>query len=374
MPYDPDARRETPLALDLKARIRRDGPITVHDYMYACLQDPTHGYYRTKTAIGRSGDFITAPEISQIFGELIGLWSVVVWQQLGSPPHLRLIELGPGRGTLMLDALRAAARAPAFTAAIEVVLVESSATLADQQRHTLSDVTVPLRWVAETGDLPMGAPSIVIANEFLDALPVRQIVLDGLEPRERVVTLDAGGRLIFDNAGPLALAPSIPVSVRASARPGAIFEMCNWAAPLDPIARLLVTAPAAVLFIDYGHTTHSAGETLQALRAHAYEHPLTSPGEADLTTHVDFEAVSSCFRDASNIAGPTTQAEFLGSLGIAERASRLMAANPTKAAEIEAGVMRLMSPGGMGSRFKVLGLSSKGFPQLPGLPPVDRRD
>ena len=185
----------TPLALKLAARIARDGPIGVDEYMQACLQDPEHGYYRRRPAIGSSGDFITAPEISQVFGEIIGLWCAVVWQQMGSPPALRLVELGPGRGTLMRDALRAARLVPAFRAALQVELIESNAALETEQRATLKDEDVPLRWCS---DFAAGTdPAIVIGNEFLDTLPVAQWVFHGGAWRRRCVDIDATGALSF---------------------------------------------------------------------------------------------------------------------------------------------------------------------------------
>jgi NADH dehydrogenase [ubiquinone] 1 alpha subcomplex assembly factor 7 len=344
MTYDPEARRDTPLALKLKDIIRRVGPISVAEYMQTCLQDPEHGYYIKQLVIGRDGDFITASEISQIFGELIGLWSAVVWQQMGSPRRINLVELGPGRGTLMRDALRAAAKVPGFIDALDVHLVESNERLIRMQRKTLETVSNTLRWHGSLQSVPKG-PVLLIANEFLDTAAVEQSV-DGAERR---VTLDGRDRLVFAPAS------------------GVIKESQDHLALTMELASRASDAPLAALFIDYGHFETAAGETLQALRGHAAEHPLCSPGEADLTVHVDFAAFAAAIpREALAVDGPITQAEFLGRLGIVERASRLMHANPAKAAEIELSVARLIAPQGMGSRFKVIGIRSAHLPCLPG--------
>lgn len=364
--YDPGLRRETPLAAILRDRIRRDGPISVSDYVHACLQHPEHGYYRSKSAIGRTGDFITAPEISQVFGELIGLWCAVVWQQMGQPAAFDLIELGPGRGTLMADALRAARVMKGFRDAAHVTLVETNPVLRQAQADALHTQSVVPVW----SDTPpaLTRPSIVIANEFLDTAAISQHVLTESGWQERVVVLDDSGLLQFasrpapDVARLAAAFPSAPLGSIAETR-------------ADPLPDWLTTEhtnPLAVLLIDYGHTSPLTGETLQAARHHRFEHALTSPGEADLSCQVDFDAVAGAIRPALAVDGPTTQAEFLGALGIMERASRLMAANPAKSNAIEIGIARLMNPQGMGSRFKVLGARSPNLPELPGFAPVRR--
>ena len=371
-PYDATARRDTPLALKLKARIRAEGPITVAEYMHACLQDTEHGYYRTKAAIGRKGDFITAPEISQVFGELIGLWCVIVWRQMGEPAPFNLIELGPGRGTLMHDALRAAHVAPAFLKAASVHLVESSEALRKVQAETLNKSRIV--WHEWIDELP-SAPSIVIANEFLDTFPIEQlsgakhddIVEAVVGLKERIVASDTDGRLVFawrSFVGEV----SMPVEYSTLIEP--IHETQDF--PRLALFRAATELqPLAALFIDYGHAVHDlSGDTLQAVRAHTFEHPLCSPGEADLSVQVNFADLQQRLSalPALSTDGPITQSEFLGNLGIMQRASRLMAANPAKANEIETGVARLMAPNGMGTRFKVLGVRSKGLPPLPGFP------
>jgi NADH dehydrogenase [ubiquinone] 1 alpha subcomplex assembly factor 7 len=358
----------TPLALKLAARIAHDGPIGVDEYMQACLQDPEHGYYRRRPAIGSSGDFITAPEISQAFGEIIGLWCAVVWRQMGSPPALRLVELGPGRGTLIRDALRAARLVPAFRAALQVELIESNAALEVEQRTTLKDEDVPVRWCS---GLAAGTdPAIVIGNEFLDTLPVSQWVFHGGAWRRRCVDIDASGVLSFaDGLADTTLATPAGLSEPCD---GDIYE--SRASVLAPFAAQLVGlgAPLAALFIDYGHPQPGYGDTLQAIAAHRYADPLQAPGETDLTAQVDFTDVAKAMRDRGFASdGPVAQAEFLGRLGIIERASKLMAANPAKAAEIEAAIARLNAPGGMGTRFQALGVRSPDLPPLPALPAMD---
>jgi SAM-dependent MidA family methyltransferase len=375
-PYDPEARRDTPLARKLKERIRREGPITVAEYMRACLEDAEHGYYRTRNAIGRAGDFVTAPEISQVFGELIGLWCAVVWQQMGSPATLNLIELGPGRGTMMRDMLRAAHSVPQFEAALRILLREPNPVLRAIQSETLKGAQRPVSHL-DSDELPDG-PCIFVGNEYLDCLPISQVqwVVTGSGEGwcGRHVGLDDAGRLQFvlgtspyrRNDAALAALP-LP-------RDGDILEDRRANGIVQGLAAAAGKAPVAALFIDYGHVATGYGDTLQAVRDHRPEHPLTSPGEADLTSHVDFAAFAGAIRRRSEAAsprlaidGPTTQAEFLGRLGIMERASRLMAANPAKAAEIELGVARLMAVPGMGNRFKALSVRSAGLPPLPGL-------
>jgi SAM-dependent MidA family methyltransferase len=364
------AHAATPLARRLAARIAQGGPITVADYMQACLQDPEHGYYRRRMAIGGVGDFITAPEISQVFGELIGLWCAVVWQQMGAPQSVRLIELGPGRGTLMRDALRAARLVPEFRAALSAELVESNEALAAVQRTTLGGEDVPLRWSVELE--PGSAPAIVVANEFLDTLPVTQWVFRDGAWRARCVGLDAAGELTFVDG-----APDAHITLPSDVGPphdGDVWESRD--AALAGFAGNLAAlgAPVAALFIDYGHAHPGLGDTLQAISEHRYTDPLHTPGEADLTSQVDFAAFAHTVR-AQRLAcdGPLPQAEFLGRLGIIERASRLMAANPAKAAQIETAIARLMAPGGMGTRFQAIGVRSRDVAPLPALGTVDTR-
>jgi NADH dehydrogenase [ubiquinone] 1 alpha subcomplex assembly factor 7 len=363
---------DNPLLLKLRERIRRDGPLTVDAYMQACIGDPEHGYWRRRDTIGAAGDFVTAPEISQIFGELIGLWCVVTWQQLGSPKPLRLIELGPGRGTLMRDALRAARKVPGFLEAVTVHLVEISDALRAAQREILAstqpsagmdprlrgdDSGPSVTWHDVIGDVPEG-PAIIVANEFLDALPIRQLVhVDGAW-HERVVALDAKNALIFAKGEKVA----VPAGAPTQPELGAIIEVREGEELL--LAELTARHdPLVALFIDYGPASATVGDTLQAVRRHGYVDPLAAPGTVDLTAHVLFAGLTGKVGAAGLAAdGPMTQAEFLGRLGIAERATRLMAANPAKAAQVEAAVQRLMAPTGMGQLFKVLAVRSRTLP------------
>ncbi len=358
---------ETPLARLLIERIRRDGPIPVHDYMDACLNHTEHGYYRSRDAIGAQGDFITAPEISQVYGELIGLWAGVVWQQMGSPPRVHLVELGPGRGTLMRDALRAASRVPGFRDALDVTLVEQNATLAAVQRKALGDRGVAVRWVddfATLANATRGGATVVIGNEFLDVIPVSQREWNGDGWIERGVGVDSAGRLAF--AGMRKADP--PNCAPANPQPGAIVEKRDTHGITAALRRLADIGPLAALFIDYGYESTAVGDTLQAMRGQRYEHPLAAPGAADLTAHVDFAAFAADVRDAGlAVDGPRTQAEFLGALGIVERTSRLMAANPHAAIALEAATARLLAPTGMGTLFKAIGLRSPSLSPLPGL-------
>ncbi|MFA5951392.1 MAG: SAM-dependent methyltransferase [Hyphomicrobium sp.] len=363
---DKAGRRQTPLALRLKERIRHEGPITISAYMQACLQDADYGYYRTRPAIGAKGDFITAPEISQVFGELIGLWCAVTWQMLGEPAHLHLIELGPGRGTLMADLLRATRLVPGFGAALSVHLVESNEVLVDAQRERLTGIVGRLCWHASLDEAARSldgdaAPVLLIANEFLDTMPVTQMQMTSAGIALRGVGLDGDGNLSFISLPAKASEPRLE-----GAAVGEVFERQDFAF-MATLGEMAKARALAALFIDYGHVTAARGETLQAVREHAAEHPLCSPGEADITVHVDFSAVLDAGKQAGlETDGALTQAEYLGRLGIMERASRLMAANPSKAQMIEASIARLMAPSGMGSRFKVIGMRAGICDPLPG--------
>jgi SAM-dependent MidA family methyltransferase len=364
---------DSPLLAHLRARIEREGPLSVDEYMRSCLADPEHGYWQRQATIGADGDFVTAPEISQVFGELIGLWAGVVWRAMGAPTPVNLVELGPGRGTLLRDALRAARSIPDFLAAVSVHLIERSAPLREAQRHALASLAcagdrhrpgrvcaVPgaVRWHEAIGTVPKGA-TIVIANEFLDALPIRQLVWEGGKWHERVVDVEAGGGLCF------AVGPVAHVSTEAPHR-GAVLELREGEEEL--LAALSRReGPLVALFIDYGPMHWAMGDTLQAVHRHAWVDPLSRPGRADLTAHVAFARLADKALSAGlGVDGPITQAEFLGRLGATERAARLMAANPRQAGAIEAGVQRLISPSGMGGLCKVLAVRSE---HLPGMVP-----
>lgn len=357
-----DRADETPLGWLLKAQIRESGPMPVSAFMTACLQHPQFGYYVRRQAIGAAGDFITAPEISQAFGELIGVWCAAVWQQMGAPPHVHLVELGPGRGTLMADALRSVRLMPAFHRALSIHLVDSNATLVNEQQQRLA-AEGSIRWHRTLPETFSDGPVIVIANEFFDALPVDQFIWRNGSWRQRIVTLNALGELVFDEGG------AVPFSWPGSAEDGDVREVCLVLDDLiSRFGQLGWNRDFACLIIDYGSASDQPGDSLQAVQRHQYVSPFAAPGEADLTTHVNFAQLARTARSHGlQVDGPTTQAEFLGSLGIIQRVSRLMAANPRKAAMLESGVARLLAPNGMGSRFKAIGLRGTSVPVLPGL-------
>jgi NADH dehydrogenase [ubiquinone] 1 alpha subcomplex assembly factor 7 len=360
----------SPLEVELRAMISASGPIPVSRYMALCLSHPEHGYYTNRDPFGRAGDFVTAPEISQMFGELIGLWAAEVWRQMGSPPAVRLIELGPGRGTMMADALRAARALPAFRSALSVHLIETSPTLERRQRETLAACGVPITWHRALAEVPAGA-AIIFANEFFDALPVHQTIRDAQGWRERVVGLNHEGRLAFAIA-PVPSPPIVhmPQRLDATAAPGAIFEW-RCAEAIRALAARVVKGGAA-LIIDYGHAESGLGDTLQAVRGQRFADVLAEPGEADLTAHVDFAALrADAEQTGAQVHGPIEQGLFLQRLGIAQRAARLKAAAPDQACAIDAALARLTGPGpdGMGQLFKALALCDPALGTLPGFDP-----
>lgn len=337
----------------------------VSRYMALALGHPRHGYYMTRDPLGAPGDFTTAPEISQMFGELIGLWAVAAWQQMGVPDPFRLIELGPGRGTLMADALRAARLVPAFGAAARLHLVETSPVLRQSQARALP--TAGPHWHDRIEDVPDG-PALIIANEFFDALPVDQYVFRNGKWHERRVGLDADRRLAFG----LDPAPSRAAAAFATHLPppgeGAVLEHMQSGAARALAARLAAQGGAA-LVIDYGHAG-GYGDTLQALARHLFADPLEAPGTADITAHVDFSALARIAVAAGLKAfGPLEQGGFLARLGIEARAARLKRDAPeaTRAA-VDAAARRLAGTGDgeMGRLFKVLVLA---HPAL-GAPPA----
>jgi NADH dehydrogenase [ubiquinone] 1 alpha subcomplex assembly factor 7 len=351
----------TPLARLLARRIALAGPLTVAEFMAEALGHPIHGYYRHRDPFGVAGDFITAPEISQMFGELIGLWCLEVWREMGSPASVHLVELGPGRGTLMADALRAARIRPAFCEAIRLHLVETSPALRRRQADALSAYK-PI-WLESLAGLPPG-PLLLIANEFFDAMPVHQFVLGPEGWRERVVGLD-GERLVFATAPP---GPTLALLSRQQ-REGPAAEVSPAALGLmGEIAGRLADHGGAALIVDYGSAQSLPGESLQAVRRHRPVDPLAEPGEADLTAHVDFEALARAGREAgASVHGPLPQGEFLLRLGVSARAESLIArATPEQARAIEAARRRLLDTREMGTLFKALVLTGPSLPPPPG--------
>ena len=341
----------------LKAQIAADGPLSVAQYMTACLHDPQHGYYATRPRLGREGDFITAPLVSQMFGELVGLWAVETWCRLGRPDPFTLVEAGPGDGTLMWDMLRAARLAPDFLSAARLCLVETSAPLIEAQRQRLAEAPLAATWIGGLSALPSGSPIILVSNELLDCLPVRQFVRAERGWAERMVGLDDQGALAFGLA-------SRPLDrILPEAAPGAVLEMsaAQQAFGSELGARLAREGGAALL-IDYGRDEPGFGDTLQALQGHRKLSPLDSPGAADLTVHADFPAVAAAARAAGAQSAPIlTQGEFLRRLGIGERAQVLMRAHPSRAETLQRQLARLTGDDQMGCLFKVLALHAPGL-------------
>lgn len=354
------------LAREIAELIRSEGPMTVARFMALALTHPVHGYYTTREPFGASGDFMTAPEISQMFGELIGLWAADTWTRMGAPDPVRLVELGPGRGTLMADALRAARALPPFRQAIDVDLVEVSPRLVEAQRKTLTGCDRPVAWRPSLNEIPAG-PAIVIANEFFDALPIRQFVRTAEGWRERLVGLGPDGALAFG------LAPDPEGGDLGPAPEGAVFELAEEARLVARmLGRRLVQHGGAALVIDYGHVRSGFGDTLQGVRSHGFSDPLARPGETDVTAHVDLAALGrAATSGGARLHGPTTQGAFLRALGLANRAERLQArAVPDVVATIDSAVARLAGAGasGMGELFKVMALSNPTLAELAGLP------
>ncbi len=362
------ANEHSPLELEIRRLIAVAGPMPLADYMRLALTHPQYGYYITHDPIGAAGDFITAPEISQMFGELIGVWMVAVWQQMGSPENVRVIELGPGHGTLIIDALRASKIAKDFHAALVLHLVEISPRLKGQQQQRLETLGLPMLWHTALSDVPPG-PNIIVANEFIDALPVHQAIKQADGWHERVVGVTPEGNLALSVARePLPhFDATIPRQLR-EAPAGSIYEWRPDSIALEIGRR--VRNEGAALIIDYGHGRQGLGDSLQAVAGHAFSDPLRAPGQADLTAHVDFTALAqSAEIIGARIHGPVSQREFLRRLGIEQRAATLKArALGDKGDEIDLGLSRLIAggPEGMGELFKVLAITDPKLGPLPG--------
>ncbi|UIJ72977.1 class I SAM-dependent methyltransferase [Aurantimonas sp. HBX-1] len=365
-----------PLARRIAAEIAATGPIGLDRYWNTALFDREHGYYTSREPFGRGGDFVTAPEVSQMFGELIGAWVVAAWRELGSPAPFLLVEIGPGRGTLMADMQRTIARvAPDCMRALRVRLVETSDRLAAVQAATLDRFDLPVRRVRQIRELE-ALPAIIVANELFDAIAMRQFVFDGDAWRERCVTLSGSGRLEFVLSRK---ADALPKTLLAGTAPlaGAVLE---WSPAREALAAEIADRLArdggAGLFVDYGHAATGFGDTLQAVHGHAFADPLDRPGECDITSHVDFAPIAAAFRARGLAVSPVfTQGAFLVSLGLRERAAALAAqAEAGKHAEIEAAARRLAGSGEneMGILFKVLGVATAALHLPPfGLGPAD---
>ncbi|MGJ5034633.1 class I SAM-dependent methyltransferase [Bradyrhizobium sp. HKCCYLRH3059] len=359
----------SPLHTEIKRLIKASGPMPVWRYMELCLMHPEHGYYISRDPLGREGDFTTAPEVSQMFGELLGLWAASIWKATGSPQQFRLIELGPGRGTMMSDALRALRVLPPLYQTISVHLVEVNPVLREKQKATLTGLR-NVNWHESFDEVPEG-PSVIFANEYFDVLPIHQMIRRETGWHERVVELDEEENFVYGAAAD----PTpgfellLPPLVRA-APAGAIFE---WRPNMEmmAIARRIRDQRGAAVIIDYGHVRSDVGDTFQAIARHSFADPLKTPGLADITAHVDFDALARAAEAVgARVHGPVTQGEFLQRLGIETRALTLMQkASPEVSEDIASGLKRLTGGGrgGMGSLFKVLGISDPAIPVLAGI-------
>jgi SAM-dependent MidA family methyltransferase len=354
----------TPLEEEIRRHITMHGPLPLADYMTLCLTHPELGYYTTGNPVGgrassqrQAGDFITAPEVSQMFGEMLGVWCMEMWQALGSPAEFNLVEIGPGRGTLMADLLRVSGALPGFKSACNVRLIEVSPTLSEQQSLTLSSMA-NVTWLRDIDALER-RPTIVLANELLDALPFRQWCKNGEDWFERAVGL-IDDQLTFvlrpnrldigDLPGDHAARPQATLFETAPAREAFIAR----------IADFLQHNTGAALCIDYGHLKSGFGDTFQAIRDHAYADPLTGLGQTDLTSHVDFAPLCAVAKaNGCNVPNPVTQGEFLLSLGLLERAGALGSGRDKSVQErLQQAVERLAGPSQMGDLFKVMGFGA----------------
>lgn len=357
----------TSLKERLKAEIAASGPIGIAHFMATCLFDPQHGYYTTREPFGRGGDFVTAPEVSQMFGELLAAWLYSAWHDRGRPEAAIFAEIGPGNGTLMADMLRSwRAMDRDFLSSGRVVMIETSDRLADKQRRTLEPLGTPIEWHRSLDELPPG-PLFIVGNELFDAVPVRQYVKTDSGWRERMVGLDEEGQLAF-MAGYGTIEPGLLPQDAAAQPDGAIFEVSPArTAIMQAMAERVRTHGGAGLLIDYGHLEPGFADTLQAVRAHAYADILAEPGKADLTAHVDFAALAAIARQYGLAVEMTTQGGFLLSMGLLERAGALGARLDEAGRErLRDEVERLAGPEKMGTLFKVLAFGPAGLPLLPG--------
>lgn len=354
-----------PLEKLIRAEIAASGPMTLERYMALCLGHPEHGYYMARPAIGATGDFTTAPEVSQMFGEIVGAVLAHAWQSMGGPDPVRLVELGPGRATLMLDIMRTFKVLPGLLSAADIHLVETSPRMRAAQEYRLHEHGLAATWHRALDTVPEG-PTLLVANEFFDALPIRQRVMRNGAWRERLVGVDGEGRIEFVD-GPEVPANDIPAGLR-DAEEGSILEDCPTGREIaGEIGARLAARPGLALVIDYGYRELAHGDSLQALRGKRHARPLEAPGEADLTAHLDFSALSATARNAgARSYGPITQGSFLTALGIGLRAERLRASG-SATGDLSLALERLTGAGSMGTLFKVLALTSPGLTPPPPL-------
>ncbi|WP_210162570.1 class I SAM-dependent methyltransferase [Cucumibacter marinus] len=340
----------------IEGMIAQSGPISLSAYMRLCLLRPDHGYYTTGNPIGQDGDFITAPEISQMFGEMIGVWAATRWQGLGSPNPVDIVEFGPGRGTLMADAWRVLGKVPGLADAANLHLLEASLTLRAQQADRLAHANP--EWIRDLGELPdSGPPVLMIGNEFLDALPITQYQkADGAWHEREIGLVD--GQFAFGLSPTPMPEANLPPAI-ADAPEGAIWEVNFGARQLiAEVADLLKARGGAALFIDYGYADTQTGDTFQAVAGHRFADPFADPGHADLTAHVDFGALGEIARERGLNYSLTTQAQFLADHGIGQRAHDLASKNPEEADTTKTAFTRLTASDQMGELFKVMTLSA----------------
>ena len=356
----------TPLAEKLKRQISQTGPISIAEFMAACLFDPEQGYYTTHEPFGRGGDFITAPEISQMFGELVAIWALTAWQAAGSPKDVAFVEIGPGRGTLMTDMLRTFKKSgTGFLDHARVFMIETSPRLTSVQKANLEGKSEGVEWLQSFDELP-DIPIFVVANELFDAIPVRQYVNSGGVWRERVVSTDDNDNLTFA-VGAGALDIDLLPDAAAGEPDGTIFEISPAREALaELIAGRIADHGGGALLVDYGHLQSAFGDTLQAVHNHKFDPVLLHPGQADLTSHVDFASLATAAEKAGVSTSCLTQGEFLIRMGIVERAGRLGAnLDEDGRRQISADVERLAGAVGMGEMFKAMAMFRPGMNPAP---------
>jgi NADH dehydrogenase [ubiquinone] 1 alpha subcomplex assembly factor 7 len=355
------------LATKIARCIESQGPISVAQYMNLCQFDPENGSYTVRQTIGR--DFVTSPEISQTFGEMLGLWVAQTWHDQGRPANPRLVEMGPGRGTLMADALRAiAAATPEFLAVADIVLVEASPALMTMQRDKLKLSNVEASWHECFDDAFADRPLYLIANEFFDCLPVHQYVKTQRGWCERMVGLKDGALSFALSPDPVPNSETLLPPTRGTGAEGAVYELAPAALALaEEIARVIAKQGGGAVFMDYGYDMAGFGDTLQAVANGKSVGTLNDPGSSDLSAHVDFLALArAAAAGGAAVYGPTSQCNFLADLGIGERGERLIKSNPKDAREIAIAIDRLVNPAEMGALFKALVLVAQGAPKPPG--------
>lgn len=361
----------TPLKKILLEEIAANGPLKLSIYMQRALADPSHGYYMQRRPFGRAdkdgGDFVTAPEISQMFGELIGAWLADLWQRMGCPAPFCLAELGPGRGTLMADILRTATVLPDFLNAAHVHFVETSQTLRAEQKKAVPQA----HWHDDVASLPE-LPTLCVANEFFDALPIQQFRKQG-EGWAPVLVARDGNELIFSHGATQdsPFSDALDACLPENIADGEIVEVAEAVeTAMHQISRHIAHNGGAALLIDYGHAAPACGDSFQAMRGHGFVDPLAEPGLADLTAHVNFPLLAHIAEAEGLMPAPITeQGRFLEALGLSLRAQQLMQLSPGREMDIQAERHRLAAPEEMGALFKVLAVAHKDMPPMAGFLP-----